>query len=297
MRSPSSAGARARRYSRPVFEGSAEPRFAGDDGSADPSVTAALDAFAAGSGSEQDALTALAAVRLLVPVVSALTPEEDAAPGAQAPAAVPTGPAACHPPGQHAAGSHPASGHAPSGHPAAARLPGGGEKASEMALPTLVGQDGRRAIPVFTGVAALARWQPAARPIPADAAQVWQAAMQDGCAVVVDIAGPVPLAVEGDRLAALAAGQPVPPPHEDSDVRDAVARAVVESAAAAGISPSAVGFALRPGAEGADLVIEVAPPAGLDRAAAEQVAGQAGAAAMARLGGRLRRGIAVALAS
>jgi len=249
-----------------VFEGSAEPRFAGDDGSADPSATAALDAFAAGDGSEQDALTALAGVRLLVPVVAALTSGEDEAPG----------PAACQPAGRH--------------------LPGGGEKGSEMALPTLVGQDGRRAIPVFTGVAALTRWQPAARPIPADAAHVWRAAMQDGCAVVIDIAGPVPLAVEGDRLAALAAGQPVPPPHEDTDVRDAVARAVVESAAAAGISPGAVGFALRPGAGGADLVIEVAPPAGLDRAAGEQLAAQAGAAAMARLGARLRRGIAVALA-
>ena len=233
---------------------------------------AALDAFAAGDGSEQAALTTLAGVRLLVPVVAALTPGEDDAPGT-------------------AAAPGPADGRAAGRH-----LPGGGEKGSEMALPTLVGQDGRRAIPVFTGVAALARWQPAARPIPADAAQVWQAAMQDGCAVVIDIAGPVPLAVEGDRLAALAAGQPVPAPHEDADVRDAVARAVVESATAAGIAPGAVGFALRPGAGGADLVIEVAPPASLDRSAAEQLAAQAGAGAMGRLGGRLRRGIAVTLA-
>jgi hypothetical protein len=241
-----------------VFEGSAEPRFAGDDGSADPSVTAALAAFAAGAGSEQEALTALAAGRLLVPVVAALTPDE--------------GTAASH-------------------------LAGGGEKDSEMALPALVGRDGRRAIPVFSGIEALARWQPGARPMPADAAQVWRAAMQDCCAVVIDIAGPVPLEVEGDRLAALAAGEPVPPPHRDTDVRDSVARAVVESAVAAGISPGAVGFALRPGADGADLVIELAPPAGLDPGAAGQLAAQAGAAAMTRLGSRLRRGIAVALAA
>lgn len=263
-----------------MFEGSAEPRFAGDDGSADPSVTAALAAFAAGAGSEQEVLTALAAGRLLVPVVTALTPDEGTAAGQERPASPESapaepGPAACHP-------------------------AGGREKASEMALPTLVGQDGRRAIPVFTGVAALARWQPAARPIPAAAAQVWQAAMQDDCAVVIDIAGPVPLAVEGDRLAALAGGQPVPAPHEDTDVRDTVARAVVESAAAAGVSPGTVGFALRPGpagTDGADLLIEIAPPPGLDQAAATRLATQAGSAAMARLGGRLRRGIAVALAS
>jgi type III secretion system (T3SS) SseB-like protein len=274
-----------------VFEGSAEPRFAADDGSADPSVTAALDAFAAGAGSEQEALTALASVRLLVPVVAALTPGEDPAPGTAASASSAPGPAACHPPGRP-----PPGGHLSAGPAAAGRLAGGGEKGSEMALPVLIGQDGRRAMAVFTGVAALARWQPAARPIPAGAADVWRAAMQDGCAVVIDIAGPVPLAVEGDRLAALAAGEPVPPPHQDTDVRDAVARAVVESAAAAGISPGAVGFALRPGADGTDLVIEVAAPAGLTRPAAERVAAQAGSAAMARLGGRLRRGIAVALA-
>ncbi|HEY1642414.1 MAG TPA: SseB family protein [Streptosporangiaceae bacterium] len=260
-----------------MFDGSAEPRFAGDDGSADPSVTAALAAFAAGGGSEQDVLAALAAGRLLVPVVAALTPDQDTA-------AAP----------ERAAG--PVSGPADSG-PDAFHPAGGGEKASEMALPTLVGQDGRRAIPVFTGVAALARWQPAARPIPAPAAQVWQAAMQDGCAVVIDIAGPVPLAVEGDRLAALAAGQSVPPPHQDTDVRDAVARAVVESAVAAGVSPGTVGFALRAGTDGADLVIELALPAGLDPDAAGRLAAQAGSAAMTRLGGRLRRGIAVALAA
>jgi hypothetical protein len=276
-----------------VFEGSAEPRFAGDDGSADPSVTAALAAFAAGAGSERDVLTALAAGRLLVPVVAALTPDEDSAAGQERPAG-PERPADSGPaePGLAEPGlaePGPAASH-----------PAGGEKASEMALPTLVGQDGRRAIPVFTGVAALARWQPAARPVPAAAAQVWQAAMQDGCAVVIDIAGPVPLAVEGDRLAALAGGQPVPAPHEDTDVRDTVARAVVESAAAAGVSPGTVGFALRPGpagTDGADLLIEIAPPPGLDQAAATRLATQAGSAAMARLGGRLRRGIAVALVS
>jgi hypothetical protein len=251
-----------------VFEGSAEPRFAGDDGSADPRAAAALAAFAAARGSEQAALTALAGVRLLIPVVAALAPADEAPEGSS---------------GEGRAGDGRAGA-------------GGGEKASEMVLPTLVGQDGRPAIPVFTGLDALARWRPSARPIPAEAGLVWRAALQDGCAVVVDIAGPVPLAVEGERLGALAAGQPVPPPHQDTDVRDAVARAVVDAAAAAGISPAAVGFALRPGAEDADLLVELALPGGLGQAGAESLAAQIGSAAMAGLGERLRRGIAVALA-
>src|SRR6476661_10782939 len=45
-------------------------QFRDDDGAADPRVTAALTAYYAGQASEQDALTALAAARLLVPVVA-----------------------------------------------------------------------------------------------------------------------------------------------------------------------------------------------------------------------------------
>src|SRR6266487_1159987 len=47
-------------------------QFRDDDGTADPHVTEALAAYHAGQGSEQDALTALAAARLLVPVVAVL---------------------------------------------------------------------------------------------------------------------------------------------------------------------------------------------------------------------------------
>src|SRR6516165_8101447 len=135
-------------------------QFRDDRGAADPRVAAALAAYQAGRGSEQAALTALAATRLLVPVVAVL------ADGAAAE----------------------------------------GDKNSEMVLPTLIGRDGRPAILAFTGLDALARWRPDARPMPAEADRVWRAAVADGCAVVIDVAGPVPLAVEGARLAALPAG-------------------------------------------------------------------------------------------
>ena len=45
-------------------------QFRGDHGAADPRVTAALAAYHAGQGSEQAALGALAAARLLVPVIA-----------------------------------------------------------------------------------------------------------------------------------------------------------------------------------------------------------------------------------
>ncbi|MEV4070874.1 SseB family protein [Nonomuraea fuscirosea] len=80
------------------------------------------------------------------------------------------------------------------------------EKESEMALPKLVGQDGRQAVLAFTGTDALTRWRPDARPIQASTLQVCQAAVQEqAAAVVVDVAGPVQFVIEGEVLAALAA--------------------------------------------------------------------------------------------
>jgi hypothetical protein len=243
-------------------------RFRDDDGSADPAAAAALSAFAAGTGSEHAALLALAAARLLVPVVA------EAAPAAAGPQPVP---------------------------------PVGGEKSSDLALPALVGQDGRRALPAFTSLEALARWQPSARPMPADSAQVWRAAAADSGAVIIDVAGPVPLAVEGARLAALAQGAPVPPPHQDPDIQAAVETAITEALAAlpapasaagapvpgAPVTGALVGFVLHPGVDGGDLLIELTVAPMID---ARRLASRVGSAVVNRLGSRLRRGVALALA-
>jgi hypothetical protein len=163
-----------------------------------------------------------------------------------------------------------------------------GDKDSEMVLPTLIGRDGRPAVIAFTGLDTLARWRPDARPVPAEADRVWRAAVADGCAVVVDVAGPVPLAVEGTRLAALAAGQPVPPPHEDPDVH-----AEVQAAIAA--EPAIAGFRLGPATPGTDLAItlQLAPSGKADPGPAVN---RAAAGIAARLGTRLRRGIEVIVA-
>ncbi len=158
-----------------------------------------------------------------------------------------------------------------------------------MVLPTLIGRDGRPAVLAFTGLDALARWRPDARPVPAEADRVWRAAVADGCAVVIDVAGPVPLAVEGARLAALAAGQPVPPPHEDLDVR-----AEVQAAVAA--EPAIAGFSLAPGRLGAaDLAITLHLAATPGRGPGSAV-NRAAAGIATRLGARLRGGIEVVIA-
>ncbi|MCG5214117.1 SseB family protein [Streptosporangium soli] len=80
------------------------------------------------------------------------------------------------------------------------------EKESEMALPKLIGEDGREAVLAFTGAEPLTRWRADARPIQATGPQVCQAAVSErAAAVVVDVAGPVSFVIEGTALQALAA--------------------------------------------------------------------------------------------
>jgi len=232
-----------------------ESAFRDDDGSADPGAAAALAAFGSGRGSEHAALTALASSRLLVPVVAVASGRAGRAPAAA---------------GRTGAGQ--------------ARA-GGGDRGSEMSLPTLIGRDGRPAIPAFTCMDALARWDGKARPVPAFAAQVWRAAADGSCAVVMDIAGPVPLAVDGARLAALAAGRPVPLPHQDRDVLAAVRAAAAGQPAIAEVRVAA----------GSDLQVQVALAPGCPAARGAEVIRLLAAELMAQLGARLRRGIEIAV--
>jgi hypothetical protein len=266
----------------------AEPKFPGDDGTADPAVRAALAAYAAGRGSEHAALTALARSRLLVPVVAVLGEvAED-----------------------------------------------GSEKSTEMALPTLVGRDGRRAVLAFTCLDALKQWRSDARPVPVPAASAWLAGTQDDAsAVLIDVAGPVTLAVDGARLAALAAGRPVPLPHQDPEVLAALQAALAREpliVAAALTSPDQRvtatggadpdhedhedhagqdldgsaqepdGTAAEDGADGsspgADLALQVTIAPGCDPAAAGAAVRRAADALLAATGDRLRRGVEVSVA-
>jgi hypothetical protein len=77
---------------------------------------------------------------------------------------------------------------------------------AEMAVPGLIGADGRRALPVFSGVEALAAWRSDARPVPMPGAQAVAAAQDEGyAALVLDVAGPVSHVVETADLELLAA--------------------------------------------------------------------------------------------
>ena len=141
------------------------PGFPGDDGSADPAVTAALRSYAAGDLPYAAALAALIGSRLLVPVVAVLGEVEV----------------------DEAGLAH--------------------DKTSDMATVLLRGADGRQALLAFTSMASMQAWQADARPVPVTARDAARAAVQDGAeAMVVDLAGPVQVVIEGPDLMAVAQG-------------------------------------------------------------------------------------------
>jgi SseB protein N-terminal domain len=81
------------------------------------------------------------------------------------------------------------------------------DKEAEMSLVILQVRDGRRALLAFTGLDALQSWQRDARPVPVTIDVAAQAAASEELTVVlIDVAGPHPLVLEGEVLAELAAG-------------------------------------------------------------------------------------------
>lgn len=153
-----------------------EPGFAGDLGEPDPVLRAALADCAADPADAPRHVAVLAALsraRLLVPVVAILGEVE-----------------------------HDANGLAR-------------EKTSEMPVSSgvemgtvlLTGRDGRQALLGFTGLDSLAAWRPDGRPVPVTAGDAARSALQEGAAaLLLDVAGPAPYAVEGEALQGLARG-------------------------------------------------------------------------------------------
>lgn len=147
-----------------------DPGFAGDSGAADPALAAVLAACGRGECDDTAVLTVLEHSRLIV----AMT-------------AVPS-----------AAGS--ATGSPPAGAPRDTDV--------EMALPIMLGTDGRRALPVFTSLETLAAWDPACRPVPVEARRAAAGAIEQRCAfLVLDPAGPVTWVADEAELAWLSAAR------------------------------------------------------------------------------------------
>lgn len=195
--------------------------FAGDDGAADPLVAQALQGLVAGTADDRAVVGALAAARVFVPVVAMRG-------GAQ---------------GER---------HSTSADPVASR----GDTQADLALATLTGPDGRRALPVFAAIGSLARWDPLARPVPVPARRAALSAVAEGCELMVlDPAGPITYVVSRGALWAIGAGREWQPAHEDEQVRAELERV-------AGAEPAVLG--VRAGAgRTAELLVTLELTAGL----------------------------------
>jgi len=221
-----------------------QPQFPDDDGRADPTLSDALAGYAVGRIGEHAVLEVLYDSRLLVPVVALLTAEEEGAPGELR-----------------------------------------REKESDMAIPTLIGEDGRRGVLAFTSLETMARWRADARPVPVTARQACQAAISEGAqALVVDVAGPVPFAVDGLRLQLLADGSSIPPPHEDPEVLAAIE-------AAFGSEPGVTGVQVGRG-NNAEVSVRFAVTSGRDeRATVQRVADRLAELLRGRIVGGVELGV------
>ena len=81
------------------------------------------------------------------------------------------------------------------------------DKEADMSVVMLEAADGRRALLGFTGLDALQAWRSDARPVPVTLDLAAKTARAEGVdTVLVDVAGPHPLAIDGEVLDALAVG-------------------------------------------------------------------------------------------
>lgn len=82
-----------------------------------------------------------------------------------------------------------------------------GDRSADMATVMLTGHDGRTALLVFTTVAAVAAWEPRARPVPVRGRDAAQVAVADGAsALLLDLGSAEATVVETEDLDHLAAG-------------------------------------------------------------------------------------------
>jgi hypothetical protein len=93
------------------------------------------------------------------------------------------------------------------------------DKSQELAIVTVEGPDGRTVLPAFSSVDAMQRWNPKARPVPADGARVALAAAGEATdLVVLDPLSETEFVIRRPALWAIAQSQPWVPTHLDPEV-------------------------------------------------------------------------------
>ena len=124
----------------------------------------------------------------------------------------------------------------------------------ETAVVKLTRPDGQRALPIFTSIDSLAAWDADARPVPVTADRAAQAAVSEGCDVLVaDVGSPHTTVLRPSMVWALAQRREWLPAYRDPFVVQAVARALRAEHDEVGIA----GHALEPGLAGTGALVVV----------------------------------------
>jgi hypothetical protein len=147
------------------------------------------------------------------------------------------------------------------------------DKAAEIALALLDDGAGRRALPVFSSVATLARWDPQARPVPVEGPRAAAVAQAEGAQdLVLDVAGPAPVVLGEREVRALLRPGPTVPAYVDEELARVLG-------AVLGHEPGLTAAWIGP-CRGVDARLSLVVAAGQDPAAAARaVAGRLGALA------------------
>ncbi len=125
-------------------------------------------------------------------------------------------------------------------------------------------------LPVFASVDAMSRWNPAARPVPADGVRVALAAADDGTdLVVLDPGSETEFVLRRPAVWAVAQSQPWHPPFDSADVRAAFERSIGTELAVLGVELDAGDPEAR--LAGPELVVRLSLVAGLTRAELDAV--------------------------
>lgn len=137
------------------------------------------------------------------------------------------------------------------------------DKSQELSIVTVSGPDGRTVLPVFSSVAAMAAWNPVARPVPASGPRVAVAAVSEGTELVVlDPTSDSEFAIRRPTLWAIAQERDWAPGYLDPDVVRAFGETVVDE-------PAVLEVTLSPGdpdarLHGPELMIHLLIADGLD---------------------------------
>jgi len=165
------------------------------------------------------------------------------------------------------------------------------DKTAAMSSVTITGRDGRLAQPMFTSIDALRAWNADARPFPSTAVDVARGAYAMGVvAVILDVAGPIEVVLEGPSMLALAECRPWLPAASDPEVLAAVGEALAGLPGLAAVQASS--------SVEADLTLTLHVPGAASaperaREVAQAAAGRLAAVELLRL--RLERGLDLAV--